>query len=541
MKRTIAITGCISGLGLLVLAFAQVAANGPRDLAALVPPGPLLYLEAKDFHSLLGDWNGSGEKKLWLASDNYQVFSRSRLFLKLQQAQTEFAAAAGVPPNMDLLENVAGGQSALALYDIGALEFLYITRLPADLFSATALWKTRGSYQPRQSAGLDYFVKTDAVTHRVAAFAAAKDYILLATREDVLASALTLIAGQNTLSAKQEPWFDRPVKAAQGPGELRMVLNLERLARSPYFRSYWIQQNVSDVRQYSSAISDASWESGDIHENRILLRAVEEAPAWNEAAVGQIVRVASADVSFYRAWASPSSAQALSMVREKILDPRPAGSAPSQVAPRVALGNGEAGAETDLETRIDEAPLATAANPELEALRKLLESRRVDAMMQVESSRVQADQVFVGVDTAVVLLAASDWDKASVEAVAVPLEKAGALSSLLSAVNGRFLIFSNRKEFLEALLSRVSSGAAGSGARYVAFYQHSRELPNFMKMTRLIDNPLTNTGQGDQEPAFFSRNVASLGQALASFESESITVHDSGAAVTQTVVYRMKK
>jgi hypothetical protein len=541
MKRTLIITASTVALALLVLAFAQVTANPPRELASLVPPGPLLYLEAKDFHSIVRDWNGSDEKRLWVASDNYEVFSRSRLFLKLQQAQNEFAAAAGVPPNMDLLETVAGGQSALALYDIGALEFLYVTRMPADQFAASALWKARGNYQPRQSAGLDYFIKTDSATHRTAAFAAAKDYILMATREDVLASALALIAAQSTSSVRREPWFDRPVKAAQGAGELRLVLNLERLVMSPYFRSYWIQRNASDVRQYSSGISDATREPGAIRENRILLRSVELTPAWNEAAVGQVVNLAPTTAGFYRAWASPSSEQAIALVREKILEPRPQAPPPSQTAPQVALGGGETGSEGDLETRIDEAPLAIAASPQLDALRRLLASRSIDAMMQVQSSRVQSDQVFVNIDSAVVVLAATDWDKAAVELAAAPLENAGPLSSSLSAVSGRFLIFGNRKGFIEALLARVSNRASTPGARYAAFYQHSTALPDFLKMTRLIDNPLTNTGQGDQEPAFFSRNLGSLGQALASVESESISVHDTGSAVTQTVIYRTKK
>ena len=39
----------------------------------------------------------SAEKRLWLASANYQAFSRSTLFIKLDRAQTEFATAAGVP------------------------------------------------------------------------------------------------------------------------------------------------------------------------------------------------------------------------------------------------------------------------------------------------------------------------------------------------------------------------------------------------------------------------------------------------------------
>jgi hypothetical protein len=147
----------------------------------------------------------------------------------------------------------------------------------------------------------------------------------------------------------------------------------------------------------------------------------------------------------------------------------------------------------------------------------------------------------VNIDSAVVVLAATDWDKAAVELVAPPLEEAGPLSSSLSAVSGRFLIFGNRKAFIETLLARISDPAATPGARYAAFYQHSTALPDFLKMTRLIDNPLTNTGQGDQEPAFFSRNLGSLGQALASIESESISVHDTGSAVTQSVIYRTKK
>lgn len=39
------------------------------------------------------DWNGSAEKSTWLASDNYQAFSRSRLFLRFHDAQQEGAKA----------------------------------------------------------------------------------------------------------------------------------------------------------------------------------------------------------------------------------------------------------------------------------------------------------------------------------------------------------------------------------------------------------------------------------------------------------------
>jgi hypothetical protein len=540
----------LASLLLLVWAFAQAPTPAPVDLARVVPPGPLLYLEAKDFGGLLRDWNGSQEKQVWLGSDNFQVFSRSRLYLKLQQAQTEFAAAAGLPPNMDLLANAAGGQTALAIYDIGKLEFLYVTRMPSDRFAAGALWKSRGNYQPRQSAGIDYYVKTDPASRRVAAFAVSKDYVVLATREDLLASTLSLISGQAGSSIGGEPWFDRTVKEAKSPGELRMVLNFDKLSKSPHFRSYWIQQNITELKQYTAAISDAGRAGGELRENRVLFRGVEIAPEWNESAVSEIARLAPASAGIYRAWASPTAEQAFELIRRKLLEPRPESQVPSKTAPVVALGDGAVGSETDLETRIDEPPLQTGDQPVGAELRKVLDAAKLSAMLNVGATRVQTDGVFVGIDSAVALMAESNWNSAAVrDAVAAAMSKLlsidhsdlEGLAPFAIGVNGRMLVLANRKELLDAMLAGLSSQAVGPGARYAAAYRHTREFPNFVKLMRLIDNPLNKESSPDpSEPAFFSGNMASLGRTLARVDSESITVHDTGAIVTQNLVYKLK-
>ncbi len=196
------IFGWIFGaLGVLLVSLASWAvmqAQAPpaaRSLAAMVPSGPVLMLEAQDFSRLLGDWNQSSEKQQWLASDNYRMFSRSRLFYRLSEAHNEFAAAAGFSPDMSLVESIAGTESVLALYDIGELRFLYITRLGSARTLENMLWQSRANFEPRNAAGHDYFVRTDPQSGRQAAFASTDEYLLLATAEEPLAQALDFAVG----------------------------------------------------------------------------------------------------------------------------------------------------------------------------------------------------------------------------------------------------------------------------------------------------------------------------------------------------------
>ena len=83
--------------------------NDVRRTAALLPAGAVFYLEAKDFHGILTDWNSSEERRRWLKSENASVLSQSRLLQRLMQAQTQFATVAGLPIEMDLVNGLAGG------------------------------------------------------------------------------------------------------------------------------------------------------------------------------------------------------------------------------------------------------------------------------------------------------------------------------------------------------------------------------------------------------------------------------------------------
>ncbi|MCX6638107.1 MAG: hypothetical protein NT090_23875, partial [Acidobacteria bacterium] len=65
------------------------------------------------------------------------------------------------------------------------------------------------------------------------------------------------------------------------------------------------------------------------------------------------------------------------------------------------------------------------------------------------------------------------------------------------------------------------------------------------RMMRMIDRvslpdeePSPDT---PREPMFFSENLGSLGRTLGRLDSVSVSVRDSGAAESQTVVYRLSR
>lgn len=564
MLRRVFIT--IAAMAISVLAgFAAYQIHEPQapQLAALMPSGALLYIESPDFHSLLADWSGSAEKQAWLGSDDYAVFSRSRLFGRLAQAQEEFARAAGVPSNMQLLDEVAGKQSAFAWYDIGKLEFLYITHLPSANFDQSALWQARGNFEQRQSNGMNFYVRTDPESKRTVAFATAGDYVVLGTREDLVANALALLGGAKLQTVSGETWYADSVKAAKTPGDLRMVLNLTKIVPSPYFRSYWIQQNVTEMKQYRAAISDLYRAGAAYHEERVLLRREPE----SEAAAGSDVAVLAAavpkDAGFYKAWAWPNAAQVTATLREKLLDPQPAAAMNHEYAPSVAVGQ-NAGSAADLETRIDEAP-AVAPGDAWTELGPAITAAQVTGALEVESSYAQKDGVFYGFHSAVVLAAAHGWNAGQMGTLIADGVNAQASTSHLGAhwvrvkdyeqldgllrlyftVQGKYLILANDADLLEATAANLREAPTANGSEVLAAgFNHARESKGFLGIVSPIDRANMRGSQdgaahsGSEGPAFFSGNMASLSRMFAGVKSESMVERDAGAKAEQTVIYQ---
>ena len=562
MKRAIIFVLIVAAcLGVSWGAYQATTAPPAPALSRYFPSGALLYLQAKDFSSLLSRWDNSDENRLWLKSNNYEVFSRSRLFLRLKDANTEFSKAAGVPTDANLLRQVAGKQSALAIFDIGKLEFLYITRLPSASSMQSTLWQTRAKFETRNAGGVTFYLRRDPESEREVAFAVTGEYLLLATREDLLAGALQLMASGDARSIEAEPWWSQSVAAAGPEGDLRMVLNLEKIVPSPYFRSYWVQQNITDMKQYSAASSDLTLSGKEFREERVLL---PKTAANGDTSVGagplgvaDIVRLVPAQAGLYEAKANPAPLDCLALLETKILAPHLGPGVAEKLAPQVELTNGETGSSTDLETRIDQQPVKAAVAENSEAsLKDLLVKNPVSAMLQVETTEQDNDGVFVRMHSAVALLGQSEWNESAVRSALVDFvrpslttgdlgtewQKNGehielnGLWTLSVAVRGKYLLISDHGGLLTGMRANANQKTTLKPAVFVAGFDHQREKGNFARLTGLLDRPAGGSGAGST-PSFFSDNIASLSSALGSLSSERIVVRDSGNKVSQTVTY----
>jgi hypothetical protein len=557
----------MTAIGVVVATAGAVLQTGmqpaqQRGTATLLPAGATLVLQAKDFAMLVNDWNTSPEKSRWLASDNYQVFTRSRLFLRLQKAYEEFSTAAGVPADMALLSDVAGAESALALYDIGKLEFLYVTRLPSARLVENALWRTRGTYEPRDAGGTPFYVRADPESQRVVAFGVRDEYLVLATREDLAAGALTLIGAGTGSTVDSERWFGEAVKAAGVPGDLRLVMNLATLVKQPHFRSYWVQENVTELSQYSAAVSDLTRTATDIREERVLLRPEAKPVAGSAATLGGMLRLVPDSVGLYRAWVGPAARDAGTLIFEKVIATSRSSAQRDETAPTLGSTAARAGDGQDLESRIDEAPRAARRTTyEMAALETLVGSEALTAMLHVEATRPVGDGVFVDRGSVIVLARSTAWPagaaRDALRTLVDPVwtkahlgmrwidarvgtqtfSRLEGLERVAVAERGTLLFVANDSELLAAVLDATAKPAVQAEGAYAAGFRHAAERGRFVSMMRLVDHAVS--GSENREPLFFSENLASLSETLSRVHSASILVRDRGTAVSETVTYRL--
>ncbi len=558
-------------LALTSVAWMQVDQSTPSALASMIPAGPMIYLEAKDFRSLLNEWNQSGIKQTWLGSANRLVFANSNLLQKLDGLYQEYGNVAGFLPGLPGVMDMAGRESALGLYDLREQHFVYITRVEESQLTKSQLWRVREKFATREANGTSFYLRRDDASNRTVAFAFTNGWLVLATRDDLMANTLALLARKQASSLAGEPWFAGALAQAGTSGELRMALNMQLLVADSHFRSYWIQRNISQLRPFLGGLADLQRTASEVRENRVFVRQPEQTitvpPESALDSLAGLRALAPADAALVRAWAAPSVEQVESLLEAKLLKPTTESGSHGQLAPDAASTDQTAGSEQDLETRIDEPPLSSDVAGTLKsgALKELIAQGSPDALLQIQTT-VAAGK-FLRTPSVVVISASAEWDAGKVrEALSSAveslwstsrlgvefqrinlgshsIEQLNGLASLQFAIEGKRLFLGNDLSLLQATLDRVGTAPLPRGASYSAEFRHAREQGDYLRLAQALDFGATSqlffsSPQGDRTPHFFSENVASLSATLNFVKNVSVTYSQSSDVERQQVIYQ---
>jgi hypothetical protein len=460
--------------------------------------------------------------------------------------------------------------------------------MSAGQASRVSLLKDSSAYTPRQVAGATFYMRksgdNDAASmqgrSRTVAFAqvadAGGDLLILATREDLIANALRLIhpaAGATGDAVASEPWYveaSAALPAASPAPALHMVLNLDRLVPMPYFRSYWVQRNVSQMKDYRAAVSDLYVQPGVFREERALLLDAPET-ANQQADLSALAGIVPA-AGVYKAAATDATDDAVTALEEKLLGRITLDTLRATEAPDPSLEVAPSGSSNDLETRIDTPAPATPAISN-QALAQTLKSAGLNAMLTYSSAAAPSTSggLWVPIHSAVVLEGTAGWN-AQALAAALRQSLRGSLTSgnlgidfradtaggqtiyaltgpkpLYFAVSepGHLCLLADDRALLLSVLeqARQKAQAPGAAATRMAGFDHTSQRAPYARLTSLIDgtNQAPAAGEKPEQPAYFSQNLRSLSDAFSAMASERFVERREGSNLHQTVTYQWQK
>ena len=432
----------IAVLALVAYAVVSAVRTRPFSPAADLPRGALVYLQIEDLPGFIKLWNQSSFKDKYLESQNFDDLSKRHLGLKITSRWQEFSDALGMPIDTDVVASLADKRAAVAVYDIGKLDIVFIAPMNDAMFEATKLMQGSDKFDSEQ---LDdgtqvYRVDVDADKGRQkqqVLFTHIKGRFIIATSEKLLAQTVSIITGRLKKNALADDPAFSTLAARVTPKTASVWVDQAALNSDYYFKRYWVMSDIGRLKNIRSGMFDLSISKGEIIEDReFLLKEPVGAGEVSQIDARQLMsRVPDGAPYFKIESANPlvmNSALASVLSLGKGDDDLSASNAGRRYT--------EASYDDDYGTdkfeqyinETDEDPVPASAKDDQPELAASVESAKPRAVLTLERSRAQQEPLFVDFDKAVVVMLSSPaafdragFEKASSDALATRLLVAG--------------------------------------------------------------------------------------------------------------------
>lgn len=260
-----------------------VATPSLKNLIPTIQEHPLLKKFQSSSESLQeeeDDVNYEGE-----VSSIATAFEQSRLYLKLENKFKEASKIFGFDISLQIISEVAGEESALAIYDIGELRMVFICKVSRFQMMKSKFAVPGEKFEERRSGNLIYYVASDG-TGALVAFAITDNWFLFSNDLSLMERTIDLMEGKGKENLA-ESWFKGILEPSILSADLVIALNQSTLNDDLYFRTYWIHRNAKQLKWIERTALAVKFERDIVRETRIFtIRDGAEHPFAGEVSLG---------------------------------------------------------------------------------------------------------------------------------------------------------------------------------------------------------------------------------------------------------------
>jgi hypothetical protein len=248
-------------VALIVYARATRSNKNPYTLAEDLPRGALVYAQFENLPELIKQWEQSQLKERYVSSTNYEQLQHRHLALKLISRWEEFNGALGFPLDLATIDSSSDGAAAVAVYDIGQLDLLFVAPISEEKVALTQFFKSKDQFEEIEAPdGTPYYRRTVEADRgrqkQVFAFAIVNGRFLLGTNEKLFLRAITNINRRaKNDSIADDPTF-KTLSRKMKPHFATIWVDQSRLNADYYFKHYWLMQNVDELKSIRAGIFD---------------------------------------------------------------------------------------------------------------------------------------------------------------------------------------------------------------------------------------------------------------------------------------------
>lgn len=292
-------------IGAIIFARSQTSGSDFAQ-AEDFPRGAVIYAQFADLPQFVDLWENSELKKRYLASENFRQLKNRHLWLKIADRLNDFNDAAGFPLDFSAFGKMAETRAAIAVYDIGRLDIVFVAPVNDEIFEAIDFVQNKDRFEEiTLEDGTKFYsqaLETDGGRQKQKlVFTNYKGRFILASDEKLFLRTIAVISGKNEKnSLADEPDFHTLVRK-QNAHAATVWVNQTELNNDYYFRRYWLMPNRAELKKFRAAIFDLEISEANWTERRAFLLAEKQnaGAKIDETQARRLVKMLPETTAFY--------------------------------------------------------------------------------------------------------------------------------------------------------------------------------------------------------------------------------------------------